>query len=683
MFTKKSIISGIILLAMILSPIGSMVQSLAVEPPETLQPEEPTVDVYVENIDPDVETVYSFYEPDADVPGEQDDSAVFSAAVDPVAAFVERLYDLVLQRPPEAYEVQDWVTLLRTGRTNGAGIAYGFFFSKEMNDRNLSNQRYIEILYLTLLNRTFDQPGMDGWLTMANNGLPREDLFAGFVNSNEFSNLCAAAGIIRGTYIPPAGGQIKIFVTRMYRETIQREPVQKELDDWTALILAGQTGVSVAYGFVFSNEMINIRKPDNGQFVDILYRAFLGRGPDAPGRAFWVERLDNGFPREDVFAGFANSVEFAGICAAAGIVRGTYFPPPGGEIRAFVTHMFRLTTHAGPRAGQLTQADVDFWYEALRTGRVSAATFAHGLFFNDIMSERFSYWYNISYGYDFVDVMYRALLSRAPIQADRDYWNELFDNGVSRYSIFTGVINSDEFNRICINLNITRGTVPAPTNYLPTDDWYPLRGRVWNMFRAANFSGISDRPEHIAGIIGNLQAENYNFCPFRQQPDNTRAGLGILQWQGDRRNALVNYMWSNGISQVQFVSEMNRHTDGNCYCWQIPDFRDRVLEVQVNFLLHELRTSENHYLEYLNSPSNRTGYPGARAYAELFCVMVVRPGVGIGAINNVVDPGVREALQMSPFVGGPGELNRVSFSMLDARREYSANTFWRYLDIHH
>jgi hypothetical protein len=286
-------------------------------------------------------------------------------------------------------------------------------------------------------------------------------------------------------------------------------------------------------------------------------------------------------------------------------------------------------------------------------------------------------------------MLYNALLGRNPSEAERNNMLDLLRNGVSRYNVFVRIINSDEFGRVCAEFGIHRGTAPQPSNFLSGSN---MVAKTWNFIRQANVAGISDRPEHIAGIIGNMQVETgWQLCPF-QEIGGTTGGLGLLQWTGGRRTALENFMWNNGISRVQFVAEMNKHLDGPCDCIPNPYYTpsnphpqtllDRVLEVQINFMFHELRTSEVLYMEFINSPSNRTGLPGARAYAELFCGLVLRSGAGIGELNNVQDPGVRAALQASPHYGGVGVLNRWSFSLLNERRLNADEVYWQFIRDH-
>jgi len=206
-----------------------------------------------------------------------------------------------------------------------------------------------------------------------------------------------------------------------------------------------------------------------------------------------------------------------------------------------------------------------------------------------------------------------------------------------------------------------------------------MAAKVWNLIVAQEMPGISDRPEHIAGIIGNMQVEiGLTLCPFQQQAGGTRAGIGLLQWQHGRRTNLENFMWRNGISQEEFRREMNRHLNTTCTstCIHPPELLNRVLELQVQFMIYELRnTGERQYMNFIDSPSNTTGIAGARAYAELFCVIALRPGSGrANGYDDIIDEGVLDARRRSQF-GGAGNLDRTSFSRLQLRRDRAEQAF--------
>jgi len=246
-------------------------------------------------------------------------ASITSTPGDAITLFVSRLYRNVLNREPDAGGLQYWSNLLRSGTTGGS-VARGFFFSPEFINRGTGNSEFLDILYQTLLNRPADAGGKAYWLNQMLPGYPRENIFAGFVNSTEFDNLCKQAGIVRGTYMPPPGGMVRVFVTRLYRETLSRSPDQGGLDYWTDMLLKGASGSSVARGFVFSRELTNKNLSD-ADYVEVLYKTLMGRGSDASGKAYWMNQLRNGASRQAVFNGFANSREFGQICQTHGIKR--------------------------------------------------------------------------------------------------------------------------------------------------------------------------------------------------------------------------------------------------------------------------------------------------------------------------------------------------------------------------
>ena len=82
-------------------------------------------------------------------------------------------------------------------KISGTEAAYGFFFSKEFKDKNLSDEEFIKRLYKTFMDRDPDSAGFNDWKGRLANGASREDVFYGFANSTEFGNICASYGIVR------------------------------------------------------------------------------------------------------------------------------------------------------------------------------------------------------------------------------------------------------------------------------------------------------------------------------------------------------------------------------------------------------------------------------------------------------------------------------------------------------
>ena len=114
------------------------------------------------------------------------------------------------------------------------------------------------------------------------------------------------------------------FVTRLYDICIGRAPDAAGLADWTGQLKNGKaTGVSVAYGFIFSQEFQN-KGYTNDEYVEIMYNAFFGRASDPDGKANWLSAMNSGMTREELFLGFANSVEFFNLCKTYGITAGCH-----------------------------------------------------------------------------------------------------------------------------------------------------------------------------------------------------------------------------------------------------------------------------------------------------------------------------------------------------------------------
>lgn len=56
-------------------------------------------------------------------------------------------------------------------------------------------------------------------------------------------------------------------------------------------------------------------------------------------------------------------------------------------------------------------------------------------------------------------MMYRALFDHEPESGGIAYWQNFLDQGMSRYQVFAGFVHSTEFDGICRNHGISRGTL--------------------------------------------------------------------------------------------------------------------------------------------------------------------------------------------------------------------------------
>ena len=121
-----------------------------------------------------------------------------------IRAFVTRMYEVCLDREPDAAGLNDWSTALANG-AKGSEVAAGFVFSQEYKNKDASDTQYVLMLYKTMLGREADTYGVTDWVLRLRNGASREAVYNGFVGSTEFANLCQNAGITVGGAIADNG----------------------------------------------------------------------------------------------------------------------------------------------------------------------------------------------------------------------------------------------------------------------------------------------------------------------------------------------------------------------------------------------------------------------------------------------------------------------------------------------
>ncbi|MCR4998902.1 MAG: DUF4214 domain-containing protein [Lachnospiraceae bacterium] len=246
---------------------------------------------------------------------------------DPAMEFVARMYRVVLNREPDDAGLIDWTMRLKKGQAAAVDIVQGFFWSDEYKNMAKPNGEIVTDCYNAMLGRDPDEGGYNDWVTKLDNGMSVNAIFAGFVGSQEFANLCNSYGIQPGNYDvsePRDQNQgVTAFVARLYTQALGRGYDVDGLNDWTGQINANPSRENVLYvsttGFLDSQEFVN-KNLDNTEYVKVLYRTYLGREYDDDGLADWVGQLDRGEnTRDGVAAGFAYSQEFTDIMAQYGL----------------------------------------------------------------------------------------------------------------------------------------------------------------------------------------------------------------------------------------------------------------------------------------------------------------------------------------------------------------------------
>jgi hypothetical protein len=223
-------------------------------------------------------------------------------------ATLTRLYDAVFNRAPDASGKNSWLAANANG-TSMHDIAANLVSSAEAQQLHgaLSNVQYVDKLYNLALDRTADTAGRDYWSGMLDNGrLDRADVLLNFVNSSE--KLASEHGV--PIELDFNRSEVASLV-RLYDSVLHRHPDQDGINYWIATNEGGIALRDIAACFVDSVEGRHLYGAlNNAQYVEMLYRQVLQRDGSAQERAGWTAGLDNGsLQRGDVALAFADSAE--------------------------------------------------------------------------------------------------------------------------------------------------------------------------------------------------------------------------------------------------------------------------------------------------------------------------------------------------------------------------------------
>jgi uncharacterized protein (DUF1800 family) len=148
--------------------------------------------------------------------------------------------------------------------------------------------------YLDFQDRFGDAGGVGYWTQQIESGArSRGQYILDSINSQEF----------QGNAAP---------VVRLYLAYFDRIPDLAGLFFWLGEARGGRSLENISSAFAASQEFRNTYGSlSNRAFVDQVYRAVLGRNPDAPGGAFWTDQLDRGLiSRGAMMLQFSESAEY-------------------------------------------------------------------------------------------------------------------------------------------------------------------------------------------------------------------------------------------------------------------------------------------------------------------------------------------------------------------------------------
>ncbi len=235
-----------------------------------------------------------------------------------------------------------------------------------------------------------------------------------------------------GDELPLSAAQKSIFA--LYRAVLGRDPDAESLAAWAAQLDAGVALADIAANLIPASEFQSeYGGLDNSRFVARLYANLLGRTADAAGLANWVALLDAGAARAGVVVGFSESREYQ--LDAEPAARAFASNVLGAANMGAVYRLYGATLSRTPDA-----AGFEGWVNALAGGRSLA-----GITTGFINSTEFQSLYGALNNGAFVAQLYNNVLRRAPDADGLAGWLDRLNGGAARESVVNGFSQSAEY----------------------------------------------------------------------------------------------------------------------------------------------------------------------------------------------------------------------------------------------
>ena len=242
--------------------------------------------------------------------------------------------------------------------------------------------------------------------------------------------------------------QIRAFLEDLYRYILLRDSDADGRNYWlTGLEDHRMDGANTILGFLQSDEYLSRAELTDEQFVLMLYKAILGREPDADGRSYWLDQLKGKKTRSEIVAGFVNSVEFVERCRELGILPGEMKEDgsayPAGT-RYLVERFYR-----GALGREGDEEGLVYWTDEANKKNQTIRDIA----FRFLASEEFqSHEYSDA---DYIRALYRMILGRDPENAEVESWlATMKEEKLSTGDLPDGFLYSPEFRKTCEELGV-------------------------------------------------------------------------------------------------------------------------------------------------------------------------------------------------------------------------------------
>lgn len=279
-----------------------------------------------------------------------------------VEGFVERLYELIMERECDSAEVKYWSDVLKKDKDTAASVVDFFFASDEFNAKNLNNEEYVEILYSSIMGRECDGEGSVFWVYQLDNGMTRRRVLSDFLWSDEFTGICKSYGVTKGALtlsLVDLQTERVNFVSQVYKSILGREVDQAGLSSWLDFFMENHTALDFIATLVSCDEF-KARKLGDREYIGCLYGALLGREAESGEINSWLDLMrEHHLSRMYLLKLFSITDEFNKICKTADLAVGDVYTLENRDknpmLTDFVIYAYRAALNREISDGELNK----------------------------------------------------------------------------------------------------------------------------------------------------------------------------------------------------------------------------------------------------------------------------------------------------------------------------------------
>ncbi|WP_300534890.1 DUF4214 domain-containing protein [uncultured Mameliella sp.] len=221
---------------------------------------------------------------------------------------VYRIYNAVFGREPDVNGHQYWVQQLASSAMTHAEVSGHFMSSPEFQQTygTTTDAEFVTLLYQNVLSRAPDPAGMASWLASLDGGMSRQMVVRHFAESPENKASTQVAQAEFDGRWDAASWSDDLF--RLYQAMLGTEPDPAQFQDWMQALTEGATIEDVVAGLMaLPVYQSGLGATSDDQFVTRLYRNLLDRSPNGAELASWTAALDGGLDRSAVILDLIDS----------------------------------------------------------------------------------------------------------------------------------------------------------------------------------------------------------------------------------------------------------------------------------------------------------------------------------------------------------------------------------------